>query len=68
MPDHLARARELRRRAARCKLAAQNSESAKFGECYRLLEKHYFLLAKLEEDFFDRQDATLAAARLIAAE
>jgi hypothetical protein len=49
-------------------LAAQNSESAKFGECYRLLEKHYFLLAKLEEDFFDRQDATLAAARLIAAE
>jgi hypothetical protein len=68
MADHLARARALRRRAAECQLAAQNSGSAKFGECYRLLEKHYYLLAKLEEDFFDRQDAVLTAARLIAAE
>jgi hypothetical protein len=68
MPDHLARARELRRRAAHCALAANNSGSVKFGECYRLLEKHYFLLAKLEEDFFVRQDEVLSAARLIAAE
>jgi hypothetical protein len=48
-------------------LAAQNSGSAKFGECYRLLEKHYFLVAKLEEDLFYRQDEALTAAILIAA-
>lgn len=56
MLDHLARARELRRRAAQCQISAKNTQSAKFGDCYRLLAEHYTILAKLEEDFVDRQN------------
>jgi hypothetical protein len=62
MLDHLARARELRNRAAKCQLSAKTSASAKFGNCYRLLAEHYVILAKLEEDFVGRQRAADAAA------
>jgi len=68
MPDHLARARELRLRAAQCQLSAKNSGSAKFGHCYRLLAEHYVILAKLEEDFVGRQDAALSDNLFVAAE
>lgn len=73
MLDHLARARELRRHAARCEVAAKSTTSAKFGDCYRLLAKHYMILAELEEDFVARQNASgqnvaLLEIELIAAE
>jgi hypothetical protein len=68
MPDHLARAREFRLRAAQCQLSAKNSGSPKFGDCYRLLAENYFILARLEEAFVDRQNTTLRENRLIAAE
>ena len=51
MLDHLARARELRRHAAKCQQAAKTSVSHKFGDCYRLLANNYVILAELEEDF-----------------
>jgi len=68
MFDHLVRARELRRHAAKCEAAAESTSSAKFGHCYRLLAKNYVILAELEEDFVARQNATLLENRLIAAE
>jgi hypothetical protein len=68
MLDHLVRARELRRHAAKCEAAAKSSVSAKFGDCYRLLAKNYVILADLEEDFVARQNAALLENRLIAAE
>ncbi len=68
MPDHLARARELRRRAAKCQQSAANSGSAKFGDCYRLLAKHYVILAELEEDYLARQNSAPLENKLIAAE
>jgi len=68
MLDHLARARDLRRYAAKCEDAAKTSLSAKFGNCYRLLAKNYMILAELEEDFVARQNAALLENRLIAAE
>ena len=68
MPDHLARARELRRRAAKCQQSATNSVSAKFGDCYRLLAKHYVILAELEEDYVARQNSAPLENKLIAAE
>jgi hypothetical protein len=68
MLDHLVRARELRRHAAKCEAAAKSSVSAKFGDCYRLLAKNYMILADLEEDFVARQNAALLENRLIAAE
>ncbi len=49
MVDHLAWAQGYRERAAKCLLAAKNTTSAKFGECYELLAQHYALLANLEE-------------------
>jgi len=57
MPDHLARAKEFRYRAANCEVSAKNTLSAGFGNCYRLLAEHYMILAKLEEDFVERQVA-----------
>jgi hypothetical protein len=83
MLDHLARAREMRRRAAKCQRSAKDSLSAKFGDCYRLLAKNYLILAELEEDYVARdistaernklddaggRNSTLLENRLIAAE
>jgi hypothetical protein len=68
MPDHLARAREMRRRAAKCQQSAKNSVSAKFGDCYRLLAKNYIILAELEEDYVARENSALLENKLIAAE
>lgn len=68
MLDHLVRARELRRHAAKCEAAADSSISVKFGDCYRLLARNYVILAELEEDFVARQNAALLENRLIAAE
>lgn len=68
MLDHLARARELRHRAAKCQQSANTSLSPKFGDCFRLLAKHYLILADLEEDFVARANAALLENRLIAAE
>jgi hypothetical protein len=68
IPDHLARAREMRRRAAKCQLSAKNSQSARFGDCYRLLADNYVILAKLEEDYVARQNSALLENKLVAAE
>ena len=68
MLDHLARARELRRHAAKCQQAAKDSVSRKIGDCYRLLAKNYVILAELEENFVARQNSALLENRLIAAE
>lgn len=68
MLDHLARARELRRHAAKCEAAAKITISVKFGACYRLLAKNYLILAELEEDFVARQNAAFHDNQLIAAE
>ena len=68
MPDHLARARELRLRAAKIQQTAKNSASAKFGDCYRLLAKNYVILAELEEDYVARENSALVENKLIAAE
>jgi hypothetical protein len=58
MLDRLARAREMRRRAAKCQQSAKDSLSAKFGDCYRLLAKNYLILAELEEDYIARENST----------
>ena len=68
MLDHLARARMLRRRAAKSEESANNAASAKFGDCYRLLAKNYLILAELEEDYVARQNSALLENKLIAAE
>ena len=67
MLDHLARAKELRQRAAKCEASAQATLSKKFGDCYRLLATNYSILAQLEEDFVGRQSA-LPEIKLVAAE
>lgn len=59
MVDHLARAQGYRNRAAKCQVSAKSTSSAEFGECYRLLEKYYLMLANLEEDFGRKQVAAL---------
>jgi hypothetical protein len=58
MVDHLAWAEGYRNRAAKSELAAQNTSSTKFSECYRLIAQYYLMLANLEEDFV-RRDAAL---------
>ncbi len=68
MPDHLARARELRLRAAKYQQTAKDSLSTKFGDCYRLLAKNYVILAELEEDYVARENSALIENKLIAAE
>jgi 2-keto-3-deoxy-galactonokinase len=50
MADHIAAAQRYRARAAKCELSAKNTTSVEFGECYRLLARHYLVLANLEED------------------
>lgn len=55
MADHIAAAQRYRARAAKCELSAKNTSSTRFGECYRLLAKHYLALANLEEDCAHRQ-------------
>ena len=65
--EHLARARQLRDRAARCELSAKNSTSARFGECYRLLAANYVVLAKLEEDFVAREIAAATENKFLEA-
>jgi hypothetical protein len=57
MVDHLMRAKDLRARATKCELAAKESKSEKFSDCYRLLSKHYEILAILEEEFLAREIA-----------
>jgi hypothetical protein len=64
MVDHLAWAQGYRDRAAKCQLSAKNTSSIEFGECYRLLEKYYLMLANLEEDFERRQVASLMSSVL----
>jgi hypothetical protein len=59
MVDHLAWAQGYRNRAAKCQVSAKSTSSAEFGECYRLLEKYYLMLANLEEDFGRKQVAAL---------
>jgi hypothetical protein len=59
MIDHLAWAQGYRDRAAKCQLSAKSTSSVEFGECYRLLEKYYLMLANLEEDFGRKQVAAL---------
>jgi hypothetical protein len=59
MVDHLAWAQGYRDRAAKCQLLAKSTSSVEFGECYRLLEKYYLMLATLEEDFGRKQVAAL---------
>jgi hypothetical protein len=59
MVDHLAWAQGYRDRAAKCQVSAKSTSSVEFGECYRLLEKYYLMLANLEEDFGRKQVAAL---------
>jgi hypothetical protein len=59
MVDHLAWAQGYRDRAAKCQLSAKTTSSVKFGECYRLLENYYLMLANLEENFGRKQVAAL---------
>jgi hypothetical protein len=59
MVDHLAWAQGYRDRAAKCQLSAKSTSSVEFGECYRVLEKYYLMLANLEEDFGRKQVAAL---------
>jgi len=75
MADHIAAAQRYRARAAKCEVSAKSTSSAKFGECYRLLARHYLVLANLEEDCahrtspFARQDekpSEQAPARSVA--
>ena len=54
MIDHLARAENYRKRAASCRLVANQVSSAEFGKCYRSLADHYAFLAFYEEDFTRR--------------
>ena len=77
MGDHIAAAQRYRARAAKCELSAKSTSSAKFGECYRLLARHYLVLANLEEDSANRfspfarketnKAADQASARSVAA-
>jgi len=55
MADHIAAAQRYRARAAKCELSAKNTSSAEFGECYRLLARHYLVLANREEDCAHRR-------------
>jgi hypothetical protein len=57
MIDHLARAREMRVRAAGCKEAAKATTSDRFSGCYRLLAENYGILANLEEEYDERQNS-----------
>lgn len=57
MLTHSARAYEMRVRAAKCQASAKKTTSAMFAECYRLAARNYEVLAKLEQDFADRQIA-----------
>jgi hypothetical protein len=57
MVDHIAAAQRYRARASKCELSANKTSSAGFGECYRLLAKHYLTLANLEEDCAHRQSS-----------
>jgi hypothetical protein len=54
MADHIATAQRYRARAAKCELSAKATSSEKFSECYRLLARHYLVLANLEEDCANR--------------
>jgi hypothetical protein len=49
--DHLGRADELRRRAAKCKSSADETTSSEFKACYQLLAANYLIQAHLEEDY-----------------
>jgi hypothetical protein len=49
--DHIAKAEALRTRAVVCRSSADETTSADFRKCYRLLAEHYAILAKLEEDY-----------------
>jgi hypothetical protein len=49
--DHFARAEALRQRAMSCRSSADETTSADFQNCYRLLADHYANLARLEEDY-----------------
>jgi hypothetical protein len=62
MVDHLAWAQGYRDRAAKCQVSAKSTSSVEFGECYRLLEKYYLMLANLEEDFGRKRVAALMPA------
>jgi len=57
MADHIAAAQRYRARAAKCELSAKNTTSVEFGECYRLLARHYLVLANFEEDCAHRRSS-----------
>ena len=64
--DHLARAREFRSRATQCGLSAKDCLSPSFRSCYILLAKNYEGLAKLEEEFVERETRhSYAAAEIV---
>lgn len=55
MVDHVARAKDLRIKAAKYRLWAKSAASPMFGGCYDLLADNYNILATLEEEFVSRQ-------------
>ena len=57
MLSHSARAYEMRVRAVKSRASAKKTTSVMFAECYRLAAENYEVLAKLEQDFADRQMA-----------
>jgi len=57
MLAHLARAKSYRDRATKCYSTANETTSASFEKCYRMLADHYILLADLEEDYVRRSAA-----------
>ena len=53
--DHRVWAEGYRVRAARCQSVAKQTSSASFGKCYEMLAEHYGLLARLEDDYAQRE-------------
>jgi hypothetical protein len=51
MVDHLACAENYRKRADKCRAAADKVSSARFGDCYRLVADYYLFLANYEEAY-----------------
>jgi hypothetical protein len=60
--EHVARAEAYRNRAAKCRSAAKETTSVRFGACYRSVADYYILLADLEEDYARRAAAMEQAA------
>jgi hypothetical protein len=61
--DHLGRAEELRRRAVKCRSAAERTTSPLFKVCYDLLATNYAIQADLEEHHAAATTRIASAAR-----